>query len=146
MDLQGPRGQPPPSPHRRMKRTGISASSLPPGLTVASPDASPSSALTSRTTPSHSQIQLYSCLQCKHRKVKCDRIDPCGNCEKAGAECVYRTPPPPKRKKRKHQQGTPSRKGLPRGMRTRKPHCMLSTAPASANTSSWRRFGNMRAC
>lgn len=115
MDLQGPRGQPPPSPHRRMKRTGISASSLPPGLTVASPDASPSSALTSRTTPSHSQIQLYSCLQCKHRKVKCDRIDPCGNCEKAGAECVYRTPPPPKRKKRKHQQGDAFEKGSTTG-------------------------------
>jgi hypothetical protein len=35
--------------------------------------------------------------------VKCDRIDPCANCQKAGAECLYRTPPPPKRKKRKHQ-------------------------------------------
>lgn len=104
MDLHGPGGQPQPSPHRRMKRTGISASSLPLSLTLASPDVSPSPPLISRTAPSQSQIHSYSCLQCKHRKVKCDRIDPCGNCEKAGAECIYRTPPPPKRKKRKHQQ------------------------------------------
>ncbi|KAK5045300.1 hypothetical protein LTR84_009406 [Exophiala bonariae] len=59
---------------------------------------------TSQTTPSQLQVQVYSCLQCKHRKVKCDRIDPCGNCEKVGAECVYRAPPPPNRKKRQQQQ------------------------------------------
>lgn len=92
------------SPHQRLKRNGIASSPLPPALRVTSPEASPSSPSTSGTTPSQPQVQFYSCLQCKHRKVKCDRIDPCSNCQKAGAECVYRTPPPPNRKKRKHQQ------------------------------------------
>ena len=35
--------------------------------------------------------------------MKCDRVDPCFNCQKADAECVYRAPPPPQRTKRKHQ-------------------------------------------
>ncbi|KEF62695.1 uncharacterized protein A1O9_00668 [Exophiala aquamarina CBS 119918] len=77
---------------------------LQPPLTRTSPEASKSTPETSRTTTSQIQLQLYSCLQCKHRKVKCDRVDPCSNCQKADAECIYRTPVPPKRKKRKHQQ------------------------------------------
>ena len=29
-----------------------------------------------------------SCILCRRRKVKCDRATPCGNCLRAGAECV----------------------------------------------------------
>lgn len=85
------------------RRNGIPSSRVQTALTRTSPETSTSTPETSRTTPSQAQLQLYSCLQCKHRKVKCDRVDPCLNCQKAGAECVYRTPPPPQRKKRKHQ-------------------------------------------
>ncbi|KAJ6157419.1 hypothetical protein N7470_005011 [Penicillium chermesinum] len=42
----------------------------------------------------------YSCVICHKRKVKCDRQEPCSNCSKANAECVYRPPPPPRRRKR----------------------------------------------
>lgn len=44
--------------------------------------------------------KLYSCVVCHKRKVKCDRQDPCSNCEKASVECIYRPPPPPRRRKR----------------------------------------------
>lgn len=64
------------------------------------PILTPSSTPTPLGVPSEPSIQPYSCLQCKHRKVKCDRIDPCIHCRKAGAECIYRAPPPPKRRKR----------------------------------------------
>lgn len=42
----------------------------------------------------------YSCVICYQRKVKCDRQDPCSNCAKSRAECIYRPPPPPRRRKR----------------------------------------------
>ncbi|OTA99047.1 hypothetical protein M426DRAFT_16844 [Hypoxylon sp. CI-4A] len=48
---------------------------------------------------SHDQLQAYSCLQCKHRKVKCDRLVLCTNCRKSGVKCIYRAPPPRKRRK-----------------------------------------------
>jgi hypothetical protein len=44
----------------------------------------------------------YSCVVCHKRKVKCDRKDPCSNCERASVECIYRPPPPPRRRKREH--------------------------------------------
>lgn len=81
-----------------------------------SPDSFPPTPSTSRTAPRQSPVQLYSCLQCKHRKVKCDRIDPCSNCEKAGAECLYRAPLPANRKKRRHQGDEAPEKGSPAGI------------------------------
>lgn len=42
----------------------------------------------------------YSCVVCHKRKVKCDRLEPCSNCDKASVECIYRPPPPPRRRKR----------------------------------------------
>ncbi|KAI9889921.1 MAG: hypothetical protein M1814_004644 [Vezdaea aestivalis] len=44
--------------------------------------------------------RLFSCLLCKQRKVKCDRIEPCTNCSRARAKCLYRAPAPPRRRKR----------------------------------------------
>ncbi|KAI1623256.1 hypothetical protein EDD37DRAFT_695640 [Exophiala viscosa] len=64
----------------------------------------PSSTPMSSAAPSEPLLQPYSCLQCKHRKVKCDRVDPCVHCRKAGAECIYRVPPPAKRRKRGYQE------------------------------------------
>ncbi|KAI5460870.1 fungal-specific transcription factor domain-containing protein [Mariannaea sp. PMI_226] len=34
-------------------------------------------------------LKIWSCVICRRRKVKCDRIDPCSNCAKAGIECHY---------------------------------------------------------
>ncbi|KAI1381262.1 hypothetical protein F4677DRAFT_120549 [Hypoxylon crocopeplum] len=65
-----------------------------------SADAASSSTPGTYASPSQAQLQPYSCLQCKNRKVKCDRIDPCANCCKAGAKCIYRAPPPRRRRKR----------------------------------------------
>jgi len=35
----------------------------------------------------------YSCLTCRRRKVKCDKVHPiCGGCQKANEECLYSLP------------------------------------------------------
>lgn len=47
----------------------------------------------------------YSCVICHKRKVKCDRNEPCSNCAKSNAECIYRPPPPPRRRKRERDAG-----------------------------------------
>ncbi|KAF4984935.1 hypothetical protein FDECE_16964 [Fusarium decemcellulare] len=35
------------------------------------------------------RLHPYSCLPCRERKRKCDRIAPCANCHKVGAECRF---------------------------------------------------------
>ncbi|ATY62167.1 C6 transcription [Cordyceps militaris] len=35
---------------------------------------------------------LFSCLVCRQRKVRCDRVQPCGNCARANVECEYVMP------------------------------------------------------
>lgn len=32
-----------------------------------------------------------SCLECRRRKIKCDRENPCGQCVSAGTGCTFRT-------------------------------------------------------
>ena len=49
---------------------------------------------------SSSSSKPYSCVICHKRKVRCDRREPCSNCAKASAECIYLPPPPPRRRKR----------------------------------------------
>ncbi|KAJ3532954.1 hypothetical protein NM208_g8202 [Fusarium decemcellulare] len=34
-------------------------------------------------------LNPYSCLPCRERKRKCDRVAPCANCRKVGAECRF---------------------------------------------------------
>lgn len=55
-----------------------------------------------QTSLDAAQAPSFSCVVCHRRKVKCNRKDPCSNCEKAGIECIYRPPPPPRRRKRVH--------------------------------------------
>lgn len=52
-------------------------------------------------------LREYSCLICRQRKVKCDRLDPCSNCVKAEAECSFIAPVRGKRKSKK-----PTHEGL----------------------------------
>lgn len=35
------------------------------------------------------QLNPYSCLSCRRKKKKCDRVYPCINCRKAGADCLF---------------------------------------------------------
>ena len=32
---------------------------------------------------------ITSCLECRRRKLKCDRLTPCGNCTKNGRDCLF---------------------------------------------------------
>ncbi|KGO72767.1 Transcription factor, fungi [Penicillium italicum] len=32
---------------------------------------------------------ISSCLECRRRKMKCDRADPCGNCRTSKLQCIY---------------------------------------------------------
>ncbi|KFA71290.1 hypothetical protein S40288_06697 [Stachybotrys chartarum IBT 40288] len=54
-----------------------------------------------------SEVETFSCLRCRQRKVKCDRRTPCSNCTKAQKECSFL---PPVRGKRKRTK--PPREGL----------------------------------
>ena len=43
------------------------------------------------TSPT-SGLNPRSCVTCRKRKVKCDKRQPCSNCQKAGIECVFPRP------------------------------------------------------
>lgn len=43
----------------------------------------------------------FSCLACRQRKVKCDRLHPCSNCIRATRQCSFIPPVRGKRKRRK---------------------------------------------
>ncbi|KAK1966845.1 fungal-specific transcription factor [Colletotrichum sublineola] len=42
----------------------------------------------------------HACSLCARRKVKCDKADPCSNCDKAKARCLYEVPIQPRPRKR----------------------------------------------
>ena len=46
-----------------------------------------------------------SCVTCRKRKVKCDKIHPCTNCNRARIECIYPAPGRAPRKVRKIGDG-----------------------------------------
>ena len=37
-------------------------------------------------------MHKLSCKSCRQRKIKCDRVHPCYNCQKSGHECVFPQP------------------------------------------------------
>lgn len=37
----------------------------------------------------HPQLNPYSCLSCRKKKKKCDRVYPCTNCRKDGTDCLF---------------------------------------------------------
>lgn len=49
-----------------------------------------------------------SCIDCRRRKVKCDRSDPCGQCIAARIRCVYRTYSAPQQPLQPQLQRQPS--------------------------------------
>ena len=64
--------------------------------------ASPPSAMTPKSPPPTARRELhrYACSICARRKVKCDKGDPCTNCLKAQAQCLYEAPAPHRPRKR----------------------------------------------
>jgi hypothetical protein len=48
-----------------------------------------------------SDIQSFACLECRKRKVKCNRQDPCNNCMRFSKECLFVAPVRGKRGKAK---------------------------------------------
>ena len=44
------------------------------------------------------RLHQISCTTCRQRKVKCDKLQRCSNCVKAGGECAYAIPARPKRR------------------------------------------------
>lgn len=48
--------------------------------------------------PGNTILNPYSCLPCRKKKKKCDRIYPCQNCQRAGAECAFASRRPSSRK------------------------------------------------
>lgn len=70
--------------------------------------------------PTSANLRPYSCILCKTRKVKCDRVNPCSNCRRAGVDCIFRAPAPPRRKKRSEKEGGRRREvSVGRGMQAR---------------------------
>ena len=46
------------------------------------------------------QRHKHTCTLCARRKVKCDKGEPCSNCIKSKAECLYEAPTPHRPRKR----------------------------------------------
>ncbi|KAI4716291.1 hypothetical protein E4T48_07516 [Aureobasidium sp. EXF-10727] len=87
----------------RLPSVSAQPSSLPPVL----PTAQSSSSIASGTAPTplrdaHGRLlNPRSCVTCRKRKVKCDKLHPCSNCARAHIECVFPTPGRAPRKPRK---------------------------------------------
>ena len=47
--------------------------------------------------PRRRRRPALSCQQCRRRKIKCDRTDPCNHCISASSSCTYSTPVGPPR-------------------------------------------------
>jgi hypothetical protein len=47
-----------------------------------------------------------SCIECRRRKVKCDRTDPCAHCVAAGSQCTYKIYSDPRVIRHPRQQGS----------------------------------------
>jgi hypothetical protein len=67
---------------------------------TASPESNHAGSRTSQSPNSQSQANTQlsprlnprSCVTCRKRKVRCDKTDPCTNCQKAGIECIFPQP------------------------------------------------------
>lgn len=62
------------------------------------PQSSSSPSVSGAAAPS---LNPRSCTTCRKRKVRCDKRHPCGNCSKAGVECIFPAPGRAPRRSRK---------------------------------------------
>lgn len=75
--------------------------------------------------------QDYSCVLCKQRKVRCDRLNPCSSCVRAGVSCLPGVRQPYKRR-RKHTQGTDQK----RTQASERTHGLYSTPSRTLDRTS----------
>jgi hypothetical protein len=54
---------------------------------------------------SSTQANARSCVTCRKRKVKCNKVQPCSNCARAKIECIFPGPGRAPRKSRKPPDG-----------------------------------------
>ncbi|THX40346.1 hypothetical protein D6D10_03572 [Aureobasidium pullulans] len=86
-----------------------SALSQPASLSSAQPPVQSSPSASSLPVPASAPLRdphgrvlnPRSCVTCRKRKVKCDKLHPCSNCARAHIECVFPTPGRAPRKPRK---------------------------------------------
>jgi hypothetical protein len=57
-------------------------------------------------------LHKYSCASCHKRKVKCDRLEPCGYCARHDDQCIYQEPLPPRKRKRVGESNAALRRKL----------------------------------
>ncbi|KAH8660371.1 hypothetical protein BX600DRAFT_513979 [Xylariales sp. PMI_506] len=53
------------------------------------------------TAGSPRELHRYACSLCARRKVKCDKVEPCTNCIKAHAQCIYHATAPQRRPRKR---------------------------------------------
>jgi len=56
--------------------------------------------MTSLSPTAPQGLHRLACSLCARRKVKCDKGDPCSNCQKTQAQCLYDAPAPHRSRKR----------------------------------------------
>jgi hypothetical protein len=61
-----------------------------------------------------SVLKLRSCVVCRSRKVRCDKLSPCSNCRRANIACVFPSNDRPPRWARRLERATSS--GAPTGI------------------------------
>lgn len=69
---------------------GDTGSDAPPGVAAPEPPSSSTSGANASSKPIRRRMRLItSCLECRRRKLKCDKSHPCTNCVKFDRECHY---------------------------------------------------------
>ncbi|KAJ5497178.1 hypothetical protein N7463_009165 [Penicillium fimorum] len=78
-------------------------------------------------------VPQLSCVLCRDRKLKCDKLDPCSNCTSSGVACVpiYR----PRLPRGRHARNVQSKISTPPDARRRGNSSNSTTAPAVDNES-----------
>ena len=67
-------------------------------------------------SPQVPQRHKHTCTLCARRKVKCDKGEPCSNCIKSKAECLYEAPAPHRPRKRAADEELVNRLALYEGL------------------------------
>lgn len=74
--------------------------------------------------PRRRRRPALSCLECRRRKIKCDRLDPCSHCTATRSDCLYR----------RYHSNSPT--GIPRLRRSTSPRDSPLGPSASTTTVS----------
>ena len=84
----------------------ISAATTPAAPTSASASPSEENATSVASSRSNPSFKARSCVVCRSRKVRCDKLSPCSNCRRANIACVFPSNDRPPRWARRFQRVT----------------------------------------